>query len=266
MPQMISSPQAYDAIIVGSGAGGGIAAYNLTKSGAKCLMLEAGSWYDTARDSKWLEWTYSAPHRGALNTAGPADYFSAVVGGWQVEGEPYRSAPGSDFMWFRSRMLGGRTNSWGRISLRNGPYDFKPHSRDGMGFDWPFAYEELAPYYDKTEELIGVFGSKEEIENLPDGKFLPPPAPRCYELMVQKACRSLKILAPRNFDARAQRAAALPLRFPVRPLLPARFQLLISGRATESRADHRESRDSLRRHGARSSDRHGRPRHWRFLH
>jgi choline dehydrogenase-like flavoprotein len=193
MPQVMSSPQVYDAIIVGSGAGGGIAAYNLTQAGAKCLLLEAGSWFDTARDSKWLEWTYNAPHRGALNTEGPADYFSAVVGGWQVAGEPYRSAPGSDFMWFRSRMLGGRTNSWGRISLRNGPYDFKPHSRDGMGFDWPFAYEELAPYYDKTEELIGVFGSKEEIENLPDGKFLPPPAPRCYELMVQKACRSLKI-------------------------------------------------------------------------
>ncbi len=193
MPQMISSPQVYDTIIVGSGAGGGIVAYNLTKAGAKCLMLEAGSWYDAARDSKWLEWTYDAPHRGALNTEGPADYFSAVVGGWQVEGEPYRSAPGSDFMWFRSRMLGGRTNSWGRISLRNGPYDFKPYSRDEKGFDWPFTYEELAPYYDKAEELIGVFGSQEGIENLPDGKFLPPPAPRCYELLVQKACRGLQI-------------------------------------------------------------------------
>jgi choline dehydrogenase-like flavoprotein len=193
MPQVISSPKVYDAVIVGSGAGGGIAAYNLTQAGAKCLMLEAGSWYDAARDSKWLEWTYDAPHRGALNTEGPADYFSAVVGGWEVEGEPYRSAPGSNFMWFRSRMLGGRTNSWGRISLRNGPYDFKPHSRDGKGFDWPFTYEELGPYYDKTEELMGVFGSPEGIENLPDGKFLPPPAPRCYELLVQKACRQLKI-------------------------------------------------------------------------
>jgi choline dehydrogenase-like flavoprotein len=193
MPQVLRSPKIYDAIIVGSGAGGGMVAYNLTQAGAKCLMLEAGGWYDAARDSKWLEWTYDAPHRGALNTPGPADYFSAVVGGWQVDGEPYRNAPGSDFMWFRSRMLGGRTNSWGRISLRNGPYDFKPYSRDGKGFDWPFSYEELAPYYDKTEELIGVFGSTEGIENLPDGKFLPPPTPRCYELLVQNACGKLHI-------------------------------------------------------------------------
>jgi choline dehydrogenase-like flavoprotein len=90
-------------------------------------------------------------------------------------------------------MLGGRTNAWGRISLRNGAYDFKPHSRDGKGFDWPIGYDDLAPYYDRTEELIGVFGSVEGIENLPDGKYLPPPEPRCYEKLVQKACHDLNI-------------------------------------------------------------------------
>jgi choline dehydrogenase-like flavoprotein len=193
MPQVMVSPKPYDVIIVGSGAGGGIAAYNLTKAGAKCLMLEAGSDYDAARDSKWLEWEYDAPHRGATKSIGPDNYFSAVVGGWQIEGEPYRSQPGTDWMWFRSRMLGGRTNSWGRISLRNGPYDFKPYTRDGKGFDWPISYEDLAPYYRQAEELIGVFGSAEGLENLPDGKFLPPPAPRCYELLIQKACRDLHI-------------------------------------------------------------------------
>ena len=193
MPQTISTANPYDVIIVGSGAGGGTVAYNLTKAGAKCLMLEAGGWYDAARDSKWLEWEYNAPYHGGGNYTDPQDYFLAAAGGWQVAGEPYLSAPGTDWMWFRSRMLGGRTNSWGRISLRNGPYDFKPHSRDGKGFDWPITYEELAPYYDKTEELIGVFGSAEGIENLPDGKFLPPPAPRCYELLVQQACRKLNI-------------------------------------------------------------------------
>ncbi len=193
MPQLMLTPTTYDVIIVGSGAGGGMAAYNLTKAGAKCLMLEAGSWYDAARDSKWLEWVYDTPHRGAVNSKGAVDYFSAVVGGWQVEGEPYLSAPGTEWMWFRSRMLGGRTNAWGRISLRNGPYDFKPHSRDGKGFDWPIRYEDLAPYYDKTEELVGVFGSAEGLENAPDGRFLPPPAPRCYELLVQKACQELHI-------------------------------------------------------------------------
>ena len=192
MSDSMSTSNAYDVIIVGSGAGGGMAAYNLTKAGAKCLMLEAGGWYDTARDSKWLEWEYDAPHHGG-DFKTRMGYFTAAVGGWQVPGEPYLSAPGTDWMWFRSRMLGGRTNSWGRISLRNGPYDFKPKGRDGKGFDWPISYDELAPYYDKTEELIGVFGSIEHIENLPNGKFLPPPAPRCYELLVQQACQKLHI-------------------------------------------------------------------------
>jgi choline dehydrogenase-like flavoprotein len=193
MPQFIPSPKVYDAIIVGSGAGGGVAAYVLTKAGAKCLMLEAGRWYDTAKESKMFQWPYEAPHRGAGSPNGTFDYFDAAVGGWQVDGEPYTMAPDNEFQWFRSRMLGGRTNHWGRISLRMGPYDFKPYSRDGKGFDWPIAYEDLAPYYDKTEELIGVFGSAENLENTPDGKFQPPPKPRCYELVIQRACRKLGI-------------------------------------------------------------------------
>ena len=193
MTPMDINSSTYDVIIVGSGAGGGMAAHTLTKAGAKCLMLEAGDWYDTAKDSKWLQWGYDAPHRGAANATKPSSGFQAVVGGWKVEGEPYACAPGTDWKWFRSRMLGGRTNAWGRISLRNGPYDFKPHSRDGKGFDWPVSYDEMAPYYDKTEELIGVFGSTEGMENLPDGKYQPPPAPRCYEHLVQKACKHLDI-------------------------------------------------------------------------
>jgi choline dehydrogenase-like flavoprotein len=193
MPQVMSSPKVYDVVIVGSGAGGGMAAYVLTHAGAKCLMLEAGSWYDTAKESKMLEWNYDAPHRGASTPQKPFGYFDAAVGGWQVQGEPYTNAEGTNWMWWRSRMLGGRTNHWGRISLRMGPYDFKPYSRDGKGFDWPITYDDLAPYYDKTEELIGVFGSHEGLENTPDGKFMPPPKPRCYELVIQQACRKLGI-------------------------------------------------------------------------
>jgi choline dehydrogenase-like flavoprotein len=193
MPQVMAAPKVYDAVIVGSGAGGGMAAYVLTRASAKCLMLEAGSWYDTGKDSHMLEWNYDAPHRGASTPQNPFGYFDACVGGWQVKGEPYTNAPGSDWLWWRARMLGGRTNHWGRISLRMGPYDFKPYTRDGKGFDWPITYDDLAPYYDKTEELIGVFGSREGLENTPDGKFLPPPQPRCYELVIQKASRKLGI-------------------------------------------------------------------------
>jgi choline dehydrogenase-like flavoprotein len=193
MAQIIPSSKTYDVIIVGSGAGGGMAAYVLTQAGAKCLMLEAGSWYDTAKESKMMEWPYNAPHRGASTPQKPFGYFDASVGGWQVDGEPYTSAEGSDWQWWRSRMLGGRTNHWGRISLRMGPYDFKPYSRDGKGFDWPISYDDLAPYYEKTEELIGVFGTQEGMENTPDGKFLPAPTPRCHELVIQKACKKLGI-------------------------------------------------------------------------
>ncbi len=194
MLQVMQAPKVYDAVIVGSGAGGGIAAYVLTKAGAKCLMLEAGRWFDTAKESKMFEWNYNAPHRAASSAEKPFGYFDATVdGGWQVPGEPYTNGPGSDWIWWRARMLGGRTNHWGRISLRMGPYDFKPYSRDGKGFDWPITYDDLAPYYDKVEELIGVFGSQEGLENTPDGKFQPAPKPRCYELMIQKTCRQLGI-------------------------------------------------------------------------
>ncbi len=191
--QVIRSPKTYDVIVVGSGAGGGMAAMVLCRAGAKVLMLEAGDWWDTAKDSKMLMWPYQAPVRGASTPRHPTGYFDGSVGGWQVEGEPYTMAPDTEFQWFRSRMLGGRTNHWGRISLRMGPYDFKPYSRDGLGVDWPISYEDVAPYYDKTEAFIGVFGSKEGLENTPDGVFQPPPKPRCYELVIQRTCRKLGI-------------------------------------------------------------------------
>ena len=112
-------------------------------------------------------------------------------------------------------MLGGRTNHYGRISLRMGPYDFKPYSRDGKGFDWPITYEDLAPYYDKAEELIGVFGTKEGLENTPDGKFQPAPAPRGYERVDQSRLRqaeySLHSFAPRDSDTSAEWPPGLSL-------------------------------------------------------
>jgi choline dehydrogenase-like flavoprotein len=193
MPQVMSSPKVYDAVIVGSGAGGGMAAYVLSRAGAKCLVLEAGSWYDTAKQSTMLKWPYEDRHRGASSPDKPFGSFDACVGGWSLTGEPYVNAPGTEWKWWRARMLGGRTNHWGRISLRMGPYDFKPYSRDGKGFDWPITYDDLAPYYDKTEELIGVFGTPEGLENTPDGKFLPAPKPRCYELVIQRASQKIGI-------------------------------------------------------------------------
>ncbi|HMF76879.1 MAG TPA: GMC family oxidoreductase [Bryobacteraceae bacterium] len=190
MPQIKN----YDVVIVGSGAGGGVAAQVLANAGAKICMLEAGAWYDCTKHSKMFQWPYEVPHRGAPTREMPLGYFDATLsGGWEVPGEPYTNAPGSSWMWWRARMLGGRTNHYGRISLRMGPYDFKPYSRDGKGFDWPITYEDLAPYYDKAEELIGVFGTREGLENTPDGKFQPPPAPRGYERLIKQTSDKLSI-------------------------------------------------------------------------
>ncbi|HEX2232245.1 MAG TPA: hypothetical protein VHG69_02655, partial [Thermoleophilaceae bacterium] len=99
----------------------------------------------------------------------------------------------SDWSSCTARRACGRTNHWGRISLRFGPDDFKGKTKDGLGDDWPIAYEDVAPYYDRVDRLIGLFGSVEGMRNHPDGIFHPPPKPRCYELLVQKASKKLGI-------------------------------------------------------------------------
>jgi choline dehydrogenase-like flavoprotein len=189
---MAKAQEEYDAIVVGSGAAGGMCALVLAVHGVKVLMLEAGRHYDPLTETPMFQLPDEAPLRGAGTAEKPFGFYDATVdGGWRVPGEPYSSAEGTGFRWWRARMLGGRTNHWGRISLRMGPYDFKPRSRDGLGFDWPMTYEDLAPYYDKTEALIGVYGSNESLENTPDsspGVLLPPPAPRVHELLTQKVC------------------------------------------------------------------------------
>ncbi|MGZ8413295.1 MAG: GMC family oxidoreductase [Gemmatirosa sp.] len=185
--------QVYDVCIVGSGAGGGMAAYALTKAGARVVMLEAGpAWY-ASKNSTMILPSYATPRRGRATRAREFGEHDACDGGFEIEGEPYTRAPGTRFDWWRGRMLGGRTNHWGRISLRFGPRDFRGKSHDGLGDDWPIGYDDVAPYYDRIDDLIGVFGSKEGLPNEPDGKFHPAPAPRCYELLVKKTSDKLGI-------------------------------------------------------------------------
>ena len=168
-----------------------MAAKVLTEGGATVAMLEAGPMWDSTQ-GKMFAWPYDSPRRGA-GTERPFGEFDAAFGGWEIKGEPYTTVPGTQFDWFRSRMLGGRTNHWGRISLRFGPDDFRRRSIDGLGDDWPITYDELKPYYDKLDRLVGIFGSKEGLHNEPDGIFLPPPKPRAYELLVKKACNELDV-------------------------------------------------------------------------
>ena len=196
--QVRRTPKTYDVCIIGSGASGGTAAKVLTEGGLSVALLEAGPPLVPETDYKEHVWPYDLPHRGAGVGAranqGLNDEFLAPNGAWEIEGEPYVSAPGSTFRWFRSRIVGGRTNHWGRIALRMAPVDFKARSHDGMGDDWPLTYEDVAPYYDKVESYIGVFGTKENIPSAPDGIFQPPPKPRCSETIIKKACDKLSIL------------------------------------------------------------------------
>lgn len=187
--------QEYDVIIVGSGAGGGMATLQLANAGLKIALVEAGGHYDPADDAQrtQLRNPWESPRRGASTTRRPFGDYNSCIGGWELDGEPYTQKGDTEFMWWRGRMLGGRTNHWGRIALRFGPLDFKRKDSDGLGDNWPIGYGDVKPYYDKVDKLVGVFGSNEGLYNDPDGFFLPAPKPRLHELYYIKGARKVNV-------------------------------------------------------------------------
>lgn len=205
--QRTAEKKIYDAIVVGSGAAGGIAAMVLVNKGLNVLLLEIGPKLNPATDFTTVhKWPYEMPYRG-LGKPGQYD------GLWKVDAytdnlylnpkiDRYALAPGTDFHWTRVHTVGGRTVVWGRVSLRFSEFDFKPKSKqDGFGEDWPISYKDVEPYYDKAETLVGVFGTREGLPNLPDGIYLPPPAMRCGETMLKRGCDKLGIPAIPNRKA-----------------------------------------------------------------
>jgi len=186
----------YDVVIIGSGAAGGMSAYVLTRAGLKVLMLEAGRDYDPVTETPMFNLAREAPLRDNATPDKALSYFAASSnGGWTIADEPYVNAEGTNFRWFRVRLLGGRTNAWGRHVPRFGPYDFKAKSRDGQGVDWPIGYDDVAPYYDLTETAIGVSGPEgQELENAPaspPGVLQPAPKLRVYEEFFKAGAETL---------------------------------------------------------------------------
>ena len=182
---MASNQKIYDAVVVGSGASGGWVAKELCEQGMMVLLLEAGPPRLPTRDFTEHVWPYQVKFRGFSNQQAllenqpvqrlcfACDEFSHQFFVNDHE-NPYTFPPDKPFMWIRGRQVGGRTFCWGRESYRYSDYEFKATSRDGYGEDWPISYQDLEPYYDKVESYIGVSGSHEGLESMPDGKFLPP--------------------------------------------------------------------------------------------
>jgi len=188
----------FDAIVVGSGITGGWSAKQLTEAGLKVLMLERGpdiphqTGYTTEMKAPWdmpfrgegdeelYQREYAVQRLNRHFTEFTQDHFVNDAE------NPYQTGEGSDFNWFRSYNLGGRSLTWGRQSYRWSDYDFDANRRDGFGTDWPIRYADIAPWYDLVEEFIGVSGSMEGLPQLPDGKFQPPMALNAVEAAVRE--------------------------------------------------------------------------------
>ena len=185
------STMQYDAIVVGSGISGGWAAKELTEKGLNVLLLERGrdiehiKDYITATKESW-----EFPHRGIKPTQQMLEDYpvlrrdyplnETVLDLWVKDKEcPYTET--KPFSWFRGYHVGGRSLMWGRQSYRFNKWDFEANLKDGHGVDWPIRYEDLAPWYSHVEKFAGIQGSKEGLEVLPDGEFMPAMELNCVE-------------------------------------------------------------------------------------
>src|SRR3954465_7605622 len=184
--QVQGSRDVKDVIVIGSGAAGGMTAWNLTRKGVNVTMLDAGRKFK--RSEFWThvkpwEWQQrlDAGHKPPPIVLDPAE-------------QPYITPLGQHFSLTRVWGRGGKTNIWGRVSLRYSDLDFAGPERDGWEIPWPIRYKDIAPYYDKVDQLIGVCGGDDDQDSLPGSRYhLPPPAPRCGERLLQRAARNIGV-------------------------------------------------------------------------
>ena len=181
---LIQTPKepVYDVVVIGSGASGGMAAWNLTNQGARVLMLDAGTHFH--RKDFWTHVTpYEWRERIQRGEQPPPFRLSS-------QEQPYLTPPEKPFDLWRVWGVGGKTNVWGRVSLRLSDLDFKGAERDGWEIPWPISYRDIAPYYDRVDQLIGVCGGDDDSDSLPGSRYhLPPPRPRCGEVLLKRAAQ-----------------------------------------------------------------------------
>ena len=182
--------EVYDAIVVGSGISGGWAAKELTEKGLRVLLLERGPNVEHVKDYKSATIPpWEVPHRGrrtqellGKHPTLQRDYVlnELNLDWWAHESDsPYVEE--KPFNWFRGYQVGGRSLLWGRQSYRWSEMDFEANAKDGIAVDWPIRYKDIAPWYSYVEKFIGVSGSKEGLDILPDGEFQPPMPMNCVE-------------------------------------------------------------------------------------
>src|SRR5579871_490131 len=179
-PARDSGAEIHDVIVIGSGASGGMAAWNLAHKGVKVLMLDAGERFDRTKF-----WTHVQPYDARERNRRGEHAPEFVL---DTKEQPYYTPEGKPFDLVRVWGLGGKTNIWGRVSLRYGDLTLKEAERDGWEIPWPISYADISPYYDRVDQLIGVNGGDDSSDALPGSKFhMPPPRPRCGEAILRAA-------------------------------------------------------------------------------
>jgi choline dehydrogenase-like flavoprotein len=195
LAQIQPSKQQFDVIVVGSGASGGWAAKRLSEAGIKVALLEAGKAHgdqDFTEHTPQFDLKYrdKAPELIRRTRPRQKDCYACMEYNYQwfandLE-EPYTTPDGKPFSWQgRMRVVGGRTNVWGRQSYRLSQQDLKGKSFDGYGEDWPLNYEDLVPYYEIVEDYVGIQGQAENVPELPDSRFHPGMAMSCAEMRLR---------------------------------------------------------------------------------
>ena len=188
----------YDVIVIGTGAGGGMAIHRLCAAGLKVCALNSGRRLDPQKDFRNHRMPWEMKYRGfgdpRTRMPSQPDFVNTeyVEGAWERE-LVYTTAPGTRWMWPRCSAVGGKTNFWGRSAARYGAIDFQAASLDGVDVDWPVSYDEMAPYYTRVEKMIGVASTVQNRPSNPDGIYLPPMNFRCFDMILQAGARKLGI-------------------------------------------------------------------------